>query len=156
MLGIDLLWKFTGIWIEMSWVHGWNGCLDKPDIPARWFLNCLLTLCAHIAVRRQCTLDLSVVSTIRFWIGFLQCKKSLSCWISLRWDMRMPQVIGHAAGEYRISSEKWQRKYSKDFLVVKVADLNHKKTIRSLKGCALFLNPEDSSNPGRHRGVSYL
>ena len=47
MLGIDLLWKFTGIRIEMSWLYDWNGCLDKPDIPARWFLNCLLSFWLH-------------------------------------------------------------------------------------------------------------
>ena len=47
MLGIDLLWKFTGIRIEMSRLYDWNGRLDKPDIPARWFLNCLLSFWLH-------------------------------------------------------------------------------------------------------------
>ena len=34
----------------------------------------------------------------------------------------------------------------KDFLMVKVADLNQEKTIRSSKGLALLLNPKDSSS----------
>ena len=57
----------------------------------------------------------------------------------------MPHLIGDVAEEVL-----------KDFLLVKVADLNHEKTIRSSKGCAFFLNPDDSSNPGRRRKVSYL
>jgi hypothetical protein len=59
----------------MRGLYDRNGRLDKPDIPARRFLNCLLILCAHIEVRRQCTLDLSVVGTTRFKLGFLQSRR---------------------------------------------------------------------------------
>lgn len=47
VLGVNLLWKFTGIGIEMSWLYDWYCCLDKPDIPARWFLYCLLSYWLH-------------------------------------------------------------------------------------------------------------
>ena len=47
MLGVDLFWIFTGIQIEMRWFYNWNGGLDKPDIPARWCFNCLLSLWCH-------------------------------------------------------------------------------------------------------------
>ena len=75
MLGVELFRIFAGIQIEMGWFYHRNGCLDKPDIPACWFLYCLLTLCAHIVVRRQCTLDLSVVSTFCFKKDFYRAKK---------------------------------------------------------------------------------
>lgn len=76
ILGVDFLWKLTGIRLEMSWFYNRNGCLDKPDIPACWSLNCLLNLWTHILVRRQCTLDLSVVGTTCFGLGFQQSKKN--------------------------------------------------------------------------------
>ena len=87
MLVVDLLRIFTGIQIEMSWFYNKNGCLDKPDIPARWTLNCLLTFCAHIMVRRRCTLDLSVVGTICFELGFHQSRNVQipPCWL-VTWD----------------------------------------------------------------------
>ncbi len=74
VLGERLFRVFTGIRGYSRWLYNRNGRLDKPDIPARRFLNCLLTLCAHIVVRRRCTLDLSVVGTTSFGLGFQQSR----------------------------------------------------------------------------------
>ena len=70
VLGVDLLRKLTWIRLEMGWIYNRYCRLDKPDIPACWSLNCLLAFCAHIMIRRHCTLDLSVVGTIYFRLAF--------------------------------------------------------------------------------------
>jgi hypothetical protein len=82
MLGVDLLRVFTRVRRNPGWLYNRQSCLDKPDILARWSFNCLLTFCAHIMVRRPCTLDLSVVDTTCFRIGFLQ---STSLLLPLLW-----------------------------------------------------------------------
>ena len=72
ILGVDLFRIFTGIRANPYRFYDRKRNSDKPDIPARQSFICLFTFCAHIVVRRQCTLDLSVVGTICFGLGFLQ------------------------------------------------------------------------------------
>ena len=48
------------------WFHNQKRGSDKPDIPARWFINRLLPIWRHIKRRRHCTLDLSVIITFGF------------------------------------------------------------------------------------------
>ena len=66
VLGVDLFRIFTGIRSYSYCLHDRNRGSNKPDIPARWFLNCLFTTRTHIQVRRRCTLDLLVMSTVCF------------------------------------------------------------------------------------------
>jgi hypothetical protein len=61
----DLFWIFAGIRCYSYCFHDRNRSSDKPDIPARRSLNCLLTW-RHIKVRRHCTLDLSVIGIVCF------------------------------------------------------------------------------------------
>jgi len=75
ILGVDLFRIFTGIGGNPYCFHDRKRGSDKPDIPARQSFSCLLAFWAHTLVRRQCTLDLSVVSTFCFKKWFLQSKK---------------------------------------------------------------------------------
>jgi hypothetical protein len=66
MLGVGLLRIFTRIQGNMGRLYKRECCFHKSDIPAQRYLMCLLTVGAHMGYRRRCTLDLSVVGTIRF------------------------------------------------------------------------------------------
>jgi len=74
ILGVDLFRIFRGIRSNPYSSHHRKRGSDKPDIPAHHSFSCLLAFWAHTLVRRQCTLDLSVVSTSCFKKWFLQSK----------------------------------------------------------------------------------
>jgi len=66
VLGVDLFRIFTGIRGNSDRFHDRYRGSDKPDIPTRWSLMCLLAFWPHIKGRRRCTLDLSVIGTVCF------------------------------------------------------------------------------------------